>query len=936
MLRLRTFGGLSIENGASIGGATPNRRPLALLALLAVNGSRGLSRDTIAALLWPESEPERARNSLSQLISILRRELGAAHLLLGTAELRVNTEVLACDVIEFERCIAADDLDSATRLYTGPFLEGVFLKNVPEFERWVDQERSRLEHVQGDALERLATCATAAKDHVSAVRFWRRRASLTPSDSRAARELMAALVASGDSAGALAHYRAHRALLHDDLGLEPDASLVEYAAAVRQGTSLPAVVGAAPEATTAPATRATRAEPRPHGPTAHSVSVMRRRRVLLPLAAGVVVAVGLTATWVANRGQSNVGPPPPPSHDSLRLRVVTASVQSADPADSTLAREVRDAALAELARNPWLFVITPVAWLQRAPYVGLDAAIMGRPDTIRKYARKAQANAILDFTLSRAGNGYVLTAEARSASTDSSLGVITVPAARGANLPAAMKSLSDTLRDRLVAARFSLPAQQLSLNTTDEPRKAVELYAEAYAEALKRNWIGAAQRADAAVRIDSTFALAWRLRHSSLYNASLRVADQLDAISAAYRFRDRLRAPYWRLGIEAAYFRAIGAPERSLVFYDSLDRLGSGPIPSFDKGLAYGPLRKFDLAIDGYRRTMDTTYRYITATHSNLVRSLLEGGNVAEAKQVVARLERADSLSRTTRQSRNLLFTAIRGWDSLSVVGKAWLASADTPTDSLVGIQLLSNAAIARGQLSAFDSLGQRNSEILKAYGSPGDFLGAELQRGQLHATLAGDTARAKAIADSANMIAPWASLRPMDRPYLAMLQFLASVGDVKRGLEVAREWSRTTPIEFRRRDSLNVLVGRGEIALSAGDAREAVRLFRLADVRDCRLCFYPRYARAFDALSERDSARVYFERYAAASNGANALGDAVELAHTYFRLGEMSEDRGDARAALGWYERFSTLWAQSDAPALRDRVGDVRRRIERLRKRPA
>ena len=135
----------------------------------------------------------------------------------------MNTEVLACDVIEFERCIAADDLESATRLYTGPFLDGVFLKNAPEFERWVDQERSRLEHVQCDALERLATRATAARDHVSAARFWRQRASLTPSDSRGARELMAALVASGDPAGALAHYRAHHALLRDDLGLEPDA-----------------------------------------------------------------------------------------------------------------------------------------------------------------------------------------------------------------------------------------------------------------------------------------------------------------------------------------------------------------------------------------------------------------------------------------------------------------------------------------------------------------------------------------------------------------------------------------------------------------------------------------------------------------------------------------------------------------------------------------
>ena len=232
MLRLRTFGGLSIENAASIGGATPNRRPLALLALLAVNGGRGLSRDAIVALVWPESEPERARNSLSQAISLLRRELGADDLLLGTAELRVNRDVLACDVIEFEQCIGADDLDAATRLYAGPFLDGVFLRNTPEFERRVDHERSRPQHLQGDALERLARRATVGHDNVSAVRFWRQRARLEPTDSRAARELMESLVASGDPAGALAHYRGHEALLRDDLSIEPDSALVELAAYV--------------------------------------------------------------------------------------------------------------------------------------------------------------------------------------------------------------------------------------------------------------------------------------------------------------------------------------------------------------------------------------------------------------------------------------------------------------------------------------------------------------------------------------------------------------------------------------------------------------------------------------------------------------------------------------------------------------------------------
>jgi DNA-binding SARP family transcriptional activator len=303
------LGGLSIESTSSIGGLTANRRPLALLALLAVNGGRGLSRDRIIALLWPESDAERGRNSLSQVMSLLRRELAADDILLGTAELRLNTDVLACDVLEFEQRLAADDLEAATRLYTGPFLDGAFLKNTPEFERWVDHERSRLQHVQAEALERLATRATDRGDHVSAVRFWRQRASLVATDSRAARELMESLVASGDPAGALAHYRIHQEMLRDEMALEPDAALVEFAAEIRRGMSRPAAPPATAirSATEAPTTDEQRTPVRRRDSIAASSAAPRRRHVprgyLVAGALGAALIVAIAAS--TSRGHSS-------------------------------------------------------------------------------------------------------------------------------------------------------------------------------------------------------------------------------------------------------------------------------------------------------------------------------------------------------------------------------------------------------------------------------------------------------------------------------------------------------------------------------------------------------------------------------------------------------------------------------------------------------
>ena len=74
-LRLRTFGGLAVErDGVPLVGIAARRRPLVLLAFVASHGSVGVSRDAACALLWPDSDEERARNSLKQAVFALRRE----------------------------------------------------------------------------------------------------------------------------------------------------------------------------------------------------------------------------------------------------------------------------------------------------------------------------------------------------------------------------------------------------------------------------------------------------------------------------------------------------------------------------------------------------------------------------------------------------------------------------------------------------------------------------------------------------------------------------------------------------------------------------------------------------------------------------------------------------------------------------------------------
>src|SRR5262245_23456724 len=123
-VRLTVLGGASLtRSGSAMTGVASQRRSLALLAVLAVNEGRGISREKLTALLWPDADDESARNRLKQAIHVVRRELGA-DAVLGVNELRFGSSVVSCDLIDFERCLAAGELEAATAMYAGPFLDG--------------------------------------------------------------------------------------------------------------------------------------------------------------------------------------------------------------------------------------------------------------------------------------------------------------------------------------------------------------------------------------------------------------------------------------------------------------------------------------------------------------------------------------------------------------------------------------------------------------------------------------------------------------------------------------------------------------------------------------------------------------------------------------------------------------------------------------------
>jgi serine/threonine-protein kinase len=229
MLRLEALGGLRLVDADGRPAVTQRRR-LALLALLGAAGERGLTRDKIVGFLWPESTPEHARHALEQLLYALRQQI-PENLVLGPDPLRLNSREVESDLDEFRRALTAEDWATADALYRGPFLDGFYLNEAPEFEQWSDQERSRLLDEHARALRRLAAEAESQGRHTAEIDIWRRLMEADPLGERAAAGLVRALAAAGDWAGAQKYAQEFESRLRREV---PGARTGELVAMVEQ------------------------------------------------------------------------------------------------------------------------------------------------------------------------------------------------------------------------------------------------------------------------------------------------------------------------------------------------------------------------------------------------------------------------------------------------------------------------------------------------------------------------------------------------------------------------------------------------------------------------------------------------------------------------------------------------------------------------------
>ena len=232
---LRLLGSPSLESadGARLSGGAVQRHRLGLLALLVLAPEQRITRDKAIAYLWPEKESDRARQLLNAALYTLRKALGEAALTSAGDIVCLDSDAVHSDVMDFAAAIQRGEYDAALASYRGEFLDGFYINDAPEFERWVERERGRLAAACDGVLETRAGAAEQSGDFRAAAEWWRARAARDPYDSRVALRLMQALEANGNPAAALQHATLHERLLQSEFGVEAAPAIAALAERLR-------------------------------------------------------------------------------------------------------------------------------------------------------------------------------------------------------------------------------------------------------------------------------------------------------------------------------------------------------------------------------------------------------------------------------------------------------------------------------------------------------------------------------------------------------------------------------------------------------------------------------------------------------------------------------------------------------------------------------
>lgn len=219
-LRLHLLGTPGIDNdGVRI--TVTSHKAIAALAFLAVNRSPQ-PRERLLALLWPDSTAEAAHKNLRNILWSLRRLSGDGVITAEGNDLKINSE-LQVDLYELERIVDQPPDDSAILLSAefGVFLDGIDLKDAPDFEVWLTAQRERIGQLCLRAVFSEIELLRSRQDWNKVILLAQKGLAFDNLQEPLHRALMEAYARIGQRGDALRQYDTLSQTLSNELGVDP-------------------------------------------------------------------------------------------------------------------------------------------------------------------------------------------------------------------------------------------------------------------------------------------------------------------------------------------------------------------------------------------------------------------------------------------------------------------------------------------------------------------------------------------------------------------------------------------------------------------------------------------------------------------------------------------------------------------------------------------
>jgi DNA-binding SARP family transcriptional activator len=254
-LRLRLFGNPQLEHEGQILNVR-RQKTFGLLAYLALSPYRQ-KRETLAALLWPDLDHDRAFATLRTTLSSVTILAPGNWLSKRRLTLSLNPEAIWVDVIQFrslleqvrghhhdsavlcETCV--EWLTEAVELYRADFMTGFSVSDGNDYDHWQTIQREALRREFSSALRQLADYYQAVSDFETALVYANQWLVLDNLHEPAHRLLMRLYAANGQRSAAIRQYQQCVDLLDKELASPPEEETNQLYAAIQSDamTTLP-------------------------------------------------------------------------------------------------------------------------------------------------------------------------------------------------------------------------------------------------------------------------------------------------------------------------------------------------------------------------------------------------------------------------------------------------------------------------------------------------------------------------------------------------------------------------------------------------------------------------------------------------------------------------------------------------------------------------